>query len=37
MMRVLAGEIFYFSNPHDFNDPLDLAPTVTKFGVGEAS
>lgn len=37
LIRVLAGEIFYFSTPHDFNDPLDLAPTVTEFGVGETS
>ena len=28
LIRIIGGEIFYFSNPLDFNDPLDLSPRV---------
>ena len=26
--RIIVGEMFYFSNPADFNDPLDFSPSV---------
>ena len=28
LIRMIAGEVFYFSNPLHFNDPLDLAPRI---------
>ena len=28
LVRMIAGEVFYFSNPMHFNDPLDLLPRI---------